>query len=116
MEPLESRTLFINQSVEKGHRKGGGCPVSSIAAVSVDESQIYVMTATLSGMSNNIDGLMNASEKHKHKIEKTRIKQRGENLFSIRSSSSSEDDIRSNQGNQDLAFGYLKSKKQKKGT
>ena len=35
MEPLERRMLFINQYVEKGHRKGGGRPVSSVAAVSV---------------------------------------------------------------------------------
>ena len=35
MEPLERRILFINQSVEKGQGKGGGRPVSSVAAVSV---------------------------------------------------------------------------------
>ena len=69
------------------------------------------MTATISGMSNNISGLLNASEKHQHKIEKIRIKKREENLFSSIRNSSSEDEIRSNQGNQILARGSLKSKK-----
>ena len=44
------------------------------------------MIATLSGMSENIAGLLNASEKHQRKIEKIRIKQREENLFSSSSS------------------------------
>ena len=74
------------------------------------------MIATLSGMSENIAGLLNASEKHQRKIEIIRIKQREDNLFSISSSPSSEDDTRSNQGNQALARGSLKSKKRKKGT
>ena len=108
--------LFINQSVEKGHAKGGGRPVSSVAAVYVAESQMSAMTATLSGMSENIAGLLNDSEKHQRKIEKIRFKQREENLFSSISSLSSDDEIRSNQGNQSLARGSLKSKKQKKGT
>ena len=116
MEPLERRMLFINQSVEKGQGKGGGRPVSSVAAVSVAESQMSAMTATLSCMSDNISSLLNSSEKHQRKIEKIRIKQREENLFSSSSSSSSEDEIRSNQGNQALARGSLKSKKRKKGT
>ena len=116
MEPLERRMLFIDQSVEKGHGKVGGCPVSYVAAVSVAESQMSAMTATLSGMSNNIAGFLNASEKHQRKIEMIRIKQREENLFSSSISSSSEDEIRRNQGNQALARGYLKSKKRKKGT
>ena len=47
---------------------------------------------------------------------KIRVKQREENLFSTSSSSSSEDKIGSNQGNQALARGSLKSKKRKKGT
>ena len=74
--------------------------------------------ATLSGMSENIAGLLNASEKHQRNIEKIRVKQREENLFSSSSSSSSEDEIRSNQGNQALSRGSFKklSKKQKKGT
>ena len=74
------------------------------------------MTPTLSGMSDNMSWLLNASEKHQHKIEKIIIKQREENLFSRSSSLSSEDEIRSNQGNQALTCGSLKSKKQKKGT
>ena len=74
------------------------------------------MTATISGMRDNIVGLLNASEKHQRKIEKIIIKQREENLFRSSSSSSLEDDIRSNQGNQSLALGSLKSKKRKKGT
>ena len=68
MEPLERRMLFIDKSVGKGHGKGGGRPVSSVAAVSVAEIQISVMTATLSGMSENIAGLINAREKHQRKI------------------------------------------------
>ena len=68
--------LFINQSVEKGQGKGGGRPISSVAAVSVAESQMSAMTATISGMSDNISGLLNASEKHHHKIEKIRINHR----------------------------------------
>ena len=111
MEPLERRMLFINQSVEKGHGKGGGLPVSSLAAVSVAESQMSAMTATLSGMSENIAGLINASKKHQRKIERIRVKRREENLFSSSSSLSSDDEIRSNQGNQALARNYLKSKK-----
>ena len=75
-----------------------------------------MMTATLSGMSKNINRLINASEKHQRKIEKIRVKQREENLFIINSSYSSEDEIRSNQGNQALVHGSLKSKKRKKGT
>ena len=55
MDPLERRMLFINQSVKKGQGKGGGRPVSSVASVSVAESQMSAMTATLSGMSDNID-------------------------------------------------------------
>ena len=78
--------LFINQSVERGHGKGGGRPVSSVAAVSVAESQISAMTATLSGMSENIAGLLNASKKHQRKIENIRVKQREDNLFSSISS------------------------------
>ena len=74
IEQLERRILFIDQSLEKGHGKGGGRHVSSVAAVSVAESQISAMTATLSGMSENIAGLLNASEKHQRKIEKIRIK------------------------------------------
>ena len=116
MEPLERPMLLINQSVEKGQGKGGGRPVSSVAAVSVAESQMSAMTSTLSGMSENISRLLNASEKHQRKIEKIRIKQREEKLFSSSSSSSYEDEIRTNQGNQDLARGFLKSKKRKKGT
>ena len=81
--------LFINKSVEKGHGKGGGRPVSSVAAVSVAERQISAMTATLSCRSKNIAGLLNASEKHQRKIEKIRVKQREENLFSNSSSLSS---------------------------
>ena len=65
----------------------------------------------LSDMSYNISGLLNASEKHQRKIEKIRIKQREENLFRSRISSSSEYEIRSNQGNQALARGSLKYKK-----
>ena len=107
MDPLERRMLFVNQYVEKGHGKGGGCPFSSVADVSVAESQMSTMTATLSGMSNNIAGLLNASEKHQRKIEKIRIKKREENFFSSSISSSLEDEIRSNQGNQALARGYL---------
>ena len=116
MEPLERQILFINKSVEKGHVKGGGCPVSSVAAVSFAKIQMSTMTATLSGMSENIAGLLNASEKHQRKIEKIRVKQREEKLFSSSSSSSSDDEIRSNQGNHDMARGALKSKKHKKGT
>ena len=108
--------LFINQYVEKGHGKGGGRPVYSVSAVSVAESQISAMTATLSGTSENIAGLLNASEKHQHNIEKTRVKQREDNLFSSSSSSSLDDDIRRNQDNQALAHNYLKFKKRKKGT
>ena len=89
MDPLERRMLFINQYVEKGHGKGGGPPVYSIAAVSVSEIQRSAMTATLSSMSENIAGLLNASEKHQRKIEKIRVKQREENLFSSSSSLSS---------------------------
>ena len=77
------------------------------------------MTATLSGMSDNISGFLNASGKHQHKIDKIRIKKREENkLFSSRSSSSSEEDIKSNQGNQALARGsFMKvSKIRNKGT
>ena len=74
------------------------------------------MTANLSCMSNNISRLLNASEKHQRKIEKIRVKQMEENLFSSSSSSPLEDEIRSNQGNQALARGSLKSKKRKKGT
>ena len=81
--------LFINQSVEKGHGKGGGFPVSSVSAVSVAKSQMSAMTATLSGMSKNITGLLNDSEKHQRNIEKIRVKQREENLFISSSSSSS---------------------------
>ena len=102
MEPLERRMLFINQSVETGHGKGGGCPVSSVAAVSVFESQISAMTATLSGMSENIAELLNAREKHQRKIEKIRVNQREENLFSSSISLSSDDVIRRKQGNQAL--------------
>ena len=108
--------LFINQSVEKGNGKRGCCPVLSVAAVSVAEIQMSAMTATLSGMRKNITGLLNASEKHQYKIEKIRVNQMEENLFSSRSSLSSDDDIRSNQGNQALTRGSLKSKKRKKGT
>ena len=85
--------IFINQSVEKGQGEVGGIPVSSVAAVSVAEIQMSAMTATLSGMSNNIAGLLNTSEKYQRKIYKIRIKQREENLFSRISSSSSEDDL-----------------------
>ena len=67
-------------------------------------------------MNKNIDRLLNASEKHQRKIENIRVKQRVEKLFSSSSRSSSEDEIRSNQGNQALARGSLKSKKRKKGT
>ena len=77
------------------------------------------MIATLIGMSNNIAGLLNASGKHQRKIEKIRIKQREENkLFSSSSSSYSEEEIKSNQGNQDLERGSFKkvSKRRKKGT
>ena len=118
IEPLERRMIFINQSVEKGQDKGGGHPVSSVSAVSVSESHISAMTATLCGMSDNIDGLLNVSEKHQRNTEKIRIKQREENLFRSRSSSSSDDEIRSNQGNQALARGSFKklSQKRKKGT
>ena len=118
MEPLERRMLFINQYVEKGQGKVGGRPVSSVAAVSVSESQMSAMTATLSGMSDNIAGLLNAIEKHQCKIEKIRIKHREENLFSSSSSLSSEDEIGNNQGNQALSRGSFKklSKKRKKGT
>ena len=110
--------LFINQSVEKGQGKGGDRPVYSFSAVSVAKSKIYALTATLTGMSDNIAGLVNASEKHQHKIEKTSIKKREDNLFSSSSSLSSEDVIGSNQGNQALARGSFKniSKKRKKGT
>ena len=110
--------LFINQSVEKGKGKGGGRPISSVADISVAESLMSEMTATLSGMSNNIAGLLNASEKHQRKIEKIRIKQREKNIFSSRSSSSSEDETRRNQGNQTLARCSFKNfyKKQNKGT
>ena len=48
---------------------------------SVAEIQISAMTATLSGTSENITGLLNASEKHQRKIEKIRVKQREENLL-----------------------------------
>ena len=68
MESLERRMLFINQSVEKGHLKGGGCPVSSVADVFVAEIQMSAMTATLSGMSDNIARLLNSSEMHQRKI------------------------------------------------
>ena len=76
------------------------------------------MTATLSGMSNSISGLLNASEKHQRKIEKIKIKLKEENLFSSRSSLSSEYEIGYNQGNQALARGYFKKiyNKRKKGT
>ena len=109
----------INQSEEKAQGKAGGHPVSSIAAVSVAGSQMSAMTATLSDMSNNIAGLLNASGKHQRKIEKIRIKQREENNLFIRSrSSSSKEEIKSNQGNQSLARGsFMKvSKIRKKGT
>ena len=107
MEPLERRMIFINQSVEKGHGKGGSRPVSSVAAVSVADSQMSAITATLSGMSKNITGLLNASEKHQRKFERIRVKQREENLFSSIRSLSSDDDIRSNQGKQALARSSL---------
>ena len=74
------------------------------------------MTSTLSGISDNIAGLLNSSEKHQRKIKKIRIKQSEENLFISSSISSSDYDIRSNQGNQALARGSFKSKKWKKGT
>ena len=96
MEPLERRMLFINQSVVKGNGKGGGRPVSSVAAVSVAKSQMFAMTATLSGIREHISGLLNSSEEHQPKIENIRVKQREENLFSCSSSSSSDDEIRSN--------------------
>ena len=67
--------LFINQSVEKGNGKGGGCPVSSVASFSVPEIQMSTMNATLGGMSENITGLLNTSEKYQRKIEKIRVKQ-----------------------------------------
>ena len=86
MDPLERRMLFINQSVEKGHGKVGGHPVSYVAAVSVAESQMSAMNATLSGTSENIAGLLNASKKHQRKIENIRVKQREDNLFSSISS------------------------------
>ena len=76
MEPLERCMLFINQYLERGHGKGGGRPISSVYAVSVAESQMSAMTDTLSGMSENIAGLVNASEKHQRKIERIRVKQR----------------------------------------
>ena len=86
MEPLERCMLLFKQSMEKGNGKGGGRPNSFFAAVSVAEIQMSAMSATLSGMSENIAGLINASEKHQHKIEKIRVKQREENLFSSSSS------------------------------
>ena len=90
--------------------------MSSVAAVSVAKSQMSVMTANLSGMSENISGLLNASEKYQRNIEKIRVKQVKENLFRRSRSLSLEDEIRSNQGNQALARGYLKSKTRKEGT
>ena len=90
--------------------------MSSVAAVSVAEIQMSAMTATISGMSENIAGLLNAGKKHQRKIEKIRVKQREENLLSSSSSSSSDDEIWSNQGNQELASNSIKSKKRKKGT
>ena len=118
MKPLERRMLFINQSVERGQGKGGGHAVYSVSAVSVAEIQISAITATLSGMSDNISGLLNSGEKHQREIEKIRIKQREENLFRISSSLSSGYEIGSNQGNRALARGSFKklSKKRKKGT
>ena len=77
------------------------------------------MTATLSDMSDNTAGLLNAIGKHQRKIAKTRIKQReGNKLFSSSSSSSPEKEIKSNQGNYALARGsFMKvSKRRKKGT
>ena len=76
------------------------------------------MTDTLSGMSDNIAGLLSSSENHQRKIKKIRIKQREENLFSRSISSSSEDEIGSNRGNQALERGSLNnlSKKRNKGT
>ena len=44
------------------------------------------MIATLSGMSENIAGLLNASEKHQRRIENIRVKQREDKLFSSSSS------------------------------
>ena len=116
MEPRERRMLYINQYVKKGQGKRGILPVSSVAAVYVAKRQMSVMTSTLSGMSENISGLLNASDKHQSKIEKIRVKQREENLLSSSRSLSLDDEIRSNQGNQALARGSLKSKKRKKGT
>ena len=119
LEPLERRMIFINQSEEKAQGKAGGHTVSSVAAVSVAGSHMPAMAATLSGMSDNIAGLLNASEKHQRKIKKIRINQREENkLFSSRSTSSSEEEIKINQGNQALARGSFKklSKKRNKGT
>ena len=72
--PLERRMIFINQSEEKAQGKAGGHTVSSVAAVSVAGSHMPTMAATLSGMSDNIAGLLNASEKHQRKIEKISIK------------------------------------------
>ena len=88
MESLERRMLFLIQSMEKVQGKGWGRPVSSVSAVYVSESQMSAMTVTLSGMSNSIAVLLNASEKHQRKIKKIRIKQREENLFRSSSSSS----------------------------
>ena len=68
MEPLERHMLSVNQSVEKGHGKGGCLPVSSVTAVSVADSQMSPMTDTLSGMSENIMGLLKSSKKHQRKI------------------------------------------------
>ena len=76
MKPIERRMLVINQSGEKRYGKGGGRPVSSAAAVSVADIQMFAMTATLSCMSENISGFLNSNEKHQHKIEKIRVKQR----------------------------------------
>ena len=50
MEPLKRHMLFINQSVETGHGKGGSRPISSVADVSVDENQMSAMTASLTGI------------------------------------------------------------------
>ena len=61
--------------MEKGHGKGRGRHVSFVASVSVAKNQMSAVTVTLSGMSENIAGLLNDSEKHQRKIEKIRVKQ-----------------------------------------
>ena len=96
----------MNQQAQKA--TGGGRPVQSVSAVSVDDSTISQLTTAVTSMTGTLEALANLNAKHGRSIKQIRAIQKDDDAENPFEDSSSEEEV-TNATNPALARNRMKT-------